>query len=102
MHVRYTRNGTDTLYSAEMDLSIFAAVFCALGLRLLFGGYSVGLGTVVLLGAVSAAGTIAIESFVCGKEPPRIDNISVEESVEVAKTVWGTVGETVWRALHRN
>jgi len=72
-----------------MDLSVFAAVFSALGLKLLFGNHAAGVGTILLLAAVSAAGTVAIESFVVGRDAPRLDNVSVEDTVSAVRRAWG-------------
>ena len=78
-----------------MDPSVFAAVFCALGLKLLFGNHSAGLGTLMLLSAVSAAGTVAIESFVGGKDVTHLANFSAEDVVDIAKRAWTAASQIV-------
>lgn len=78
-----------------MNAPVFAAVFAVLGLRLLFGGYSVGLGHVVLLSAVSAATTVALQPFLGNASTGTInfDNVTFASVAQWVTTAQHTVSQ---------
>ena len=83
------------------DAVLFSTIFCALGLKLLFGNHSVGVGTLMLLAAVSAAGTVALGSCM-GKGGPDLSHLSnVTAIVSAAKRAWAAATQLV-TAPHAN
>ena len=76
-----------------MNVAAFSTIFSLGGMRLLFGGYNVGVGTILLLAAVSVSFSYTLESLFLDPGDYNASNsnnsVALEEVVlEAAQAAW--------------
>ena len=76
----------------DMNFLVFSTIFTLFGVRLLFGGYSVSVGTILLLGSISASAAFLVDSLFLNEEASASGNgtstiTSTDEALALATAV---------------
>ena len=75
-----------------MNFLVFSTIFTLFGVRLLFGGHSVSVGSLLLLGSISASCAFLVDSLFLNEEIPSGNGTtspltSTDEALALATTV---------------